>query len=103
MRKFRKNNSLMQTFGTFSFNKSTAEILKESDKEAWDEEPVKTESFNEKIWLLCKKVPKGKVTTYKLLAEAAGTKAYRAVGNAMNKNPYGLMSCGYGSNMVPCH
>ena len=59
--------------------------------------------FNEKIWQLCKKVPKGKVTTYKLLAEAAGTKAYRAVGNAMNKNPNGLIVCGYGKNMVPCH
>lgn len=60
-------------------------------------------SFNEKIWKLCKKVPKGKVTTYKLLAEAAGTKAYRAVGNAMNKNPNGLLTRGYGEKMVPCH
>ncbi len=59
--------------------------------------------FNEKIWRLCKKVPKGRVTTYKLLAEAAGTKAYRAVGNAMNKNPYGLLSCGNSRKMVPCH
>ena len=59
--------------------------------------------FNEKIWQLCKKVPKGKVTTYKLLAEAARTRAYRAVGNAMNKNPYGLLICGYSKNMVPCH
>ncbi|MBI2137608.1 MGMT family protein [Candidatus Woesearchaeota archaeon] len=59
--------------------------------------------LQEKIWNLCKKVPAGKVTTYKLLAEAAGTKAYRAVGNAMNKNPYGALKCGYGKNMVPCH
>ncbi|MBI2550365.1 MGMT family protein [Candidatus Woesearchaeota archaeon] len=59
--------------------------------------------FNEKVWQLCKKVPKGKVTTYKLLAEAAGTKAYRAVGNAMNKNPNGLLTYGYGKKMVPCH
>ncbi|MBI2143492.1 MGMT family protein [Candidatus Woesearchaeota archaeon] len=56
--------------------------------------------FSEKIWQLCKKVPKGKVTTYKLLAEAAGTKAYRAVGNAMNKNPNGLLSCGNSRRMV---
>lgn len=60
-------------------------------------------TFNERIWELCKKVPKGKVTTYKLLAEAAGSKGYRAVGNAMNKNPNGLLVCGYGENMVPCH
>ncbi|MBI2140965.1 MGMT family protein [Candidatus Woesearchaeota archaeon] len=59
--------------------------------------------FSGRIWLLCKKVPEGKVTTYKLLAEAAGTKAYRAVGNAMNKNPNGLLACGYGKKMVPCH
>ncbi len=59
--------------------------------------------FNEKIWNLCKKIPKGKVTTYKLLAEAAGTKAYRAVGNAMNKNKNGILACGYTKEMVPCH
>ena len=51
--------------------------------------------FNEKCYELLTKVPKGKVTTYKSLAEALGTKAYRAVGNAMNKNPY--------SPKVPCH
>ena len=45
-------------------------------------------SFSEKCYELLKKVPKGKITTYKILAEKLGTKAYRAVGNAMNKNPY---------------
>jgi len=59
-------------------------------------------TFNEKIWRLCKKVPKGRVTTYKELAQAANTKAYRAVGNAMNKNPYGILECS-SNNMVPCH
>jgi len=52
-------------------------------------------SFNERCYSLLKKVPKGKVTTYKDLAEALNTKAYRAVGNAMNKNPY--------APEVPCH
>ena len=61
-----------------------------------------SKSFSQKIYDLLKKVPKGKVTTYKILAEAAGTKAYRAVGNAMNKNPYGILNC-KGKNMVPCH
>lgn len=51
--------------------------------------------FNERCYALLKKVPRGKVTTYKALAEALGTKAYRAVGNAMNKNPY--------APQVPCH
>ena|SRR3989338_1984394 len=61
-----------------------------------------TSSFNKKVYSLLKKVPKGKVTTYKILAEALGTRAYRAVGNAMNKNPYGILNC-KGKNMVPCH
>jgi len=52
-------------------------------------------SFNRKIYGLLKKVPKGKVTTYKILAEAAGTKAYRVVGQAMRCNPY--------APTVPCH
>lgn len=52
-------------------------------------------SFNEKVYALLRKVPKGKVTTYKALAEALGTKAYRAVGQAMRCNPY--------APEVPCH
>ena len=52
-------------------------------------------SFNERCYELLKKVPRGKVTTYKELANALNTRAYRAVGNAMNKNPY--------SPQVPCH
>ncbi len=52
-------------------------------------------SFNERVWNLCSKIPKGKISTYKLIAEALGTKAYRAVGNALNKNPY--------APKVPCH
>jgi len=52
-------------------------------------------SFNEKVYALLKKVSKGKVTTYKTLAEALGTKAYRAVGQAMRHNPY--------APKVPCH
>ncbi|MBI2656079.1 MGMT family protein [Candidatus Woesearchaeota archaeon] len=53
------------------------------------------QSFNEKVYALLRKVPKGKVTTYKALAEALGTKAYRAVGQAMRCNPY--------APKVPCH
>ena len=52
-------------------------------------------SFNQKVYNLLKKVPKGKVTTYKILAEKLGTKAYRAVGNAMAANPF--------APVVPCH
>jgi methylated-DNA-[protein]-cysteine S-methyltransferase len=52
-------------------------------------------SFNERCYKILSKVPKGKVTTYRALAHKMNTKAYRAVGNAMNKNPY--------APKVPCH
>ncbi|HOR52681.1 MAG TPA: MGMT family protein [Candidatus Pacearchaeota archaeon] len=52
-------------------------------------------SFNEKCYSILVKVPKGKVTTYKEIARKLNSKAYRAVGNAMNKNPY--------APKVPCH
>lgn len=52
-------------------------------------------SFNEKVWNITKKIPKGNVTTYKMIAHKLNTKAYRAVGNALNKNPY--------APIVPCH
>lgn len=52
--------------------------------------------FSQKIYSLLKKVPKGKVTTYKALAQAAtNSKAYRAVGTVLNKNPNLIK--------VPCH
>ena len=40
-------------------------------------------------------IPKGKVTTYRLIAKKLDTKAYRAVGNACRNNPY--------APRVPCH
>lgn len=45
-------------------------------------------TFHERCYNYLKKVPKGKVTTYKKIADAINSKAYRAVGNVMNKNPY---------------
>src|SRR5688500_2661057 len=56
---------------------------------------MKKESFNERCYKLLVRVPKGKVTTYKELARALKSRAYRAVGNAMNKNP--------NAPRVPCH
>jgi methylated-DNA-[protein]-cysteine S-methyltransferase len=62
----------------------------------------KTSKFYEKAYKLCKKIPKGKVTTYGAIARKLGSNAYRAVGTAMNKNPYGILRCN-GKSMVPCH
>ena len=63
---------------------------------------AKIPKFYSKVYEICRKVPKGKVTTYKALAEKLGSKAYRAIGTAMNKNPYGILNC-RGKEMVPCH
>ncbi len=53
-------------------------------------------SFDEKVWKALKKIPKGKVATYKQIAGLAGSpNAFRAVGNACNKNPH--------APMTPCH
>ncbi len=52
-------------------------------------------NFNQKVWAMTARVPRGKVVTYGDIARALGTQAYRAVGNALNKNPY--------SPIVPCH
>ncbi len=51
--------------------------------------------FQEKVWNLIKQIPKGKVSTYKILAEKLGTKSYRAVGMACTKNPNLII--------VPCY
>jgi len=56
---------------------------------------MKPKSFYEKCYEVLRKVPRGKVTTYKEIAHALGTRAYRVVGTAMNKNPY--------SPAVACH
>lgn len=53
-------------------------------------------NFNKQCYSLLKKVPKGKVTTYREIAHGLNCRAYRAVGNAMNKNPYDTCE-------VPCH
>ncbi len=51
--------------------------------------------FREKVFKVVAKIPKGSVLSYKKVAELAGRpKAYRAVGNILNKN--------YNSR-IPCH
>jgi len=57
------------------------------------------QTFSQRCYSLLKQVPRGKITTYKAIANALHTKAYRAVGNAMNKNPFSFSD---GGN-VPCH
>jgi O-6-methylguanine DNA methyltransferase len=62
----------------------------------FDGEIVEGMTFNQRVWAACARIPKGRVATYADLARAVGAAAaFRAVGNAMNKNPY--------APRVPCH
>lgn len=54
------------------------------------------EDFSSRVLDICLRIPKGKVSTYAMLACAAGSsQAARAVGNALNKNEKPVV--------VPCH
>ena len=55
----------------------------------------KFESFKSRVWRVCRKIPWGRVSTYRELALSIGSQAFRAVGNALNKSP--------GMPKVPCH
>jgi len=56
---------------------------------------MKTESFKENVLKVVKKISKGQILTYKEVAKRAGNeKAYRAVGNILNKNY---------DPKIPCH
>ncbi|HHE76777.1 MAG TPA: MGMT family protein, partial [Candidatus Parcubacteria bacterium] len=51
--------------------------------------------FQEKVYSVVKRIPKGSVLTYKKVAEMAGSpKAWRAVGNILNENK---------NPEIPCH
>ena len=52
-------------------------------------------TFNQRCYELLSQIPKGKIVTYKQIANKLNTKAYRAVGNAMANNPNPIT--------VPCH
>ena len=57
--------------------------------------PDKTE-FEKKVLVATFKIPRGKVSTYKRIAEKIGEpRAHRAVANALHKNPL--------HPVVPCH
>jgi len=52
--------------------------------------------FPERVYRVVRKVLKGKVITYKEVAKLAGRpRAWRAVGNILNKNP--------NLKIIPCH
>ena len=51
--------------------------------------------FEEKVWAVTTRIPKGHVATYAWVARQLGSTAYRAVGRALGRNPY--------APAVPCH
>ncbi len=52
--------------------------------------------FSERVYAVVSRIPKGRTMTYKEVAEAAGSpKAWRAVGNILNKNR--------DFEKIPCH
>lgn len=51
--------------------------------------------FQRSVWSAIAKIPEGRVTTYGLIARYINTKAVRAVGTAVGKNP--------DAPKVPCH
>jgi methylated-DNA-[protein]-cysteine S-methyltransferase len=51
--------------------------------------------FEGRVYAATKKIPRGKVTTYKMLAGAVGCGSSRAVGQALARNPF--------APVVPCH
>ena len=53
-------------------------------------------NFKERVYLACQKIPKGKVSTDKIIAKFIGSPSVvRAVGNALNKNT--------NTKEIPCH
>jgi methylated-DNA-[protein]-cysteine S-methyltransferase len=52
-------------------------------------------SFEQKVWAITSRIPRGKVATYAWVARQLNSKAYRAVGQALGRNPY--------APGVPCH
>lgn len=51
-------------------------------------------SFQERVYQVVREIPKGKVVSYKIVARTIGKpKAYRAVGNALNKNRNPKIPC----------
>ncbi len=52
-------------------------------------------AFQQSVWEAIAMIPEGKVTTYAEIARYLGTRAVRAVGTAVGKNPY--------APDVPCH
>lgn len=60
--------------------------------------------FAQKVYYFTRQIPKGKVSTYKLIAKALGKPgACQAVGTALSKNPFPYQSEYPEDIKIPCH
>jgi len=51
--------------------------------------------LSEKVYKLVSQIPKGRITTYKIIAQKLGIKNYRLIGQILKKNPQPIK--------IPCH
>jgi|Deesub1362B_J571_1020462.scaffolds.fasta_scaffold00243_19 methylated-DNA-[protein]-cysteine S-methyltransferase len=51
--------------------------------------------WEKKVWLETRKIPYGKICTYKFIAQKLDSKGYRSIGRALGKNPLLII--------IPCH
>jgi len=51
--------------------------------------------FQNRVYRAVRRIPRGRVTTYKLLAQHINCRSFRAVGQALKRNPF--------APDVPCH
>ena len=58
-------------------------------------DPSQVTPFRQKVFDAARQIPKGRVTTYKLLAESIKCGSPRAIGQALKHNPF--------APQVPCH
>ncbi len=55
----------------------------------------KTNKLSTKVYEALRKIPQGKITTYKILGDYVGCRGYRAIGRILNANP--------DAPQTPCH
>jgi methylated-DNA-[protein]-cysteine S-methyltransferase len=60
-----------------------------------EHDDIRITPFQQKVYDACRRIPPGRVSTYKLLARAIGCGSARAVGQALRRNPF--------APDVPCH
>ena len=87
--------------GRLSTANEVIHVLRDKKISSWTKEEIlkylsrKTE-FEKAVLMATLEIPRGKVSTYKRIAKRIGRpNAYRAVGNALHKNPL--------APIIPCH